>query len=277
MYAPRRIDEPPGTMRTPSCDLESARRNRVLVDERQRARRELGEHAEAERRAGSLPSPTPSRSRRRPSSRIAARTRPFLQLGEEESDDLRSASTRSVMLVRSFDAALRSVSHYAGHYSRSHSSQDRPQSARDWPSVIGASGGRTVSLSRTPIILQRGLDGAGIRFDEVAGEQRQQAIVNARAAKSPRSRGPSRRISRGTSLMATETTPSAPTAISGSVQASSPLRTRKPSLRSREDRQDLLDVADASFTPMMFGISRGHAQRGRPRSCSGRCGRARCT
>ena len=61
---------------------------------------------------------------------------------------------------------------------------------------------------------------------------------------------------RGISFAATEMMPSPPTEISGIVQASSPLRTRNPSARSRTIDMICSRFPDASFTPMTFGISR---------------------
>ena len=60
-------------------------------------------------------------------------------------------------------------------------------------------------------------------------------------------------ISAGISLDATEMMPRPPTAISGSVSASSPESTMKSSGTARQISHICVTLPDASFTPAMFG------------------------
>ena len=62
-------------------------------------------------------------------------------------------------------------------------------------------------------------------------------------------------ISAGISFDATEMMPRPPTAISGSVSASSPDSTMKSDGTARQISHICVTLPDASFTPTMFGIS----------------------
>ncbi len=76
------------------------------------------------------------------------------------------------------------------------------------------------------------------------------------AAKSPRSASSTMSaISAGTSFDATETMPAPPTAITGSVSASSPESTRKPGGTAAQISHICVMLPDASFTPAMFGMA----------------------
>ena len=124
--------------------------------------------------------------------------------------------------------------------------------------MIGASGERTVSFSMMPIIFMAVFTGIGfdsMKLPVISGRTRLW-ISRAPSQSSLSAAATMALIRRGISLPATEITPSPPHEIIGSVQASSPLRTRKPSSRSRRIVRICSMFADASLTPMTFGTSR---------------------
>ena len=124
----------------------------------------------------------------------------------------------------------------------------------------------------------RRLDRDRVRFDEVDLHQRQDPRVNARArrrsrrARPPR---PSATISAGISFDATEMTPRPPTAISGSVIASSPDSTMKSGGHRAADLAHLRDVA-GGFLDADDVRDRGEPRERRRLDVARRCGPARC-
>ena len=67
-------------------------------------------------------------------------------------------------------------------------------------------------------------------------------------------------MSSGTSFATTDTTPSAPRAMSGRVTASSPESTRKWGGRSRKIAMICARSPEASFVPAMLSVSRARAR-----------------
>jgi hypothetical protein len=120
-----------------------------------------------------------------------------------------------------------------------------------WGGTIGR---RYVSCS-SPICAIAALTGIGFdsaKFASMRGRSR--AWISRADAKSFASAASTRRaISPGTTFDATETTPRAPTAIAGSVIASSPDRTMKPGGAARQTSQIWVMLPEASFTPTTFG------------------------
>ena len=133
-----------------------------------------------------------------------------------------------------------------------------PNAVWAWNAMLAAVCGDTVVWKPSllaPIIAIADFTGTGFastKFTCISGRLR---LWMARApAKSPRSAASTiATISAGIWFDATEMTPCPPTAISGSVSASSPERTMNDSGTSLQMSTIWLMFPDASLTPMMFG------------------------